>query len=124
MSKPLIDTKAILFEGVLTEIIWGQRNPQYRSVDFSVYNPTTTQIDQEGTLKEQISLYLCWCGGMAASDKTNNTGNSNDILIRRNQIVHALLTRMTREQLNYPALIVLANDYQTALPKTTRLVCV
>ena len=83
------------------------------------YNPTATQIDQEGTLKEQIALYLCWCAGVAASDKANKTGlfTSNAVLTRRNMIVTTIYNRMTREQPHYPALIVLANDYQKAINK-------
>ena len=119
MAQPIMDTKTTLFEGVLTEFNWGQRNQQYRSVNFTQYNPTSQQIDQEGTLKEQIALYICWCASIAASDRANGTGtfSTNDILTQRNMIVTALYTRMTREQPNHPALIVLANDYQNAVNK-------
>ena len=126
MAQSLMDTKATLFEGVIIEFDWGQRGPKYRTVDITKYQPTSSQIDQEGTLKEQMALYLCWCGGVAASDKANNTGyfTSNDILTRRNQYVHALLTRTMREQPNHPALIVLANDYKKAVEKAKGLVSV
>ena len=119
MAQPIMDTKLTLFEGVLTEINWGQRNQQYRSVDYSLYNPTAAQVDQEGTLKEQIALYICWCASVAASDRANKTSifSSNEILTRRSTIVSALLTRMSREQPNHPALIILANDYNNAVQK-------
>ena len=124
MSKTIMDTKATLFEGVIAEFNWGQREPRYRLVDISTYNPTSTQIEQEATLKEQIALYLCWCGGIAASDKVNSTGHftSEPVLARRNQYVLALLNRMTREQPNHPALIVLANDYKKAVERAQGLV--
>ena len=119
MSKPIMDAKITLFEGVLTEFNWGQRNPIYRSVDMAQYNPTETQVDQEGTLKEQIALYLCWCAWVASSDKANQTNHfkSNAILTRRNMIVTAILNRMTREQAHHPALVVLAKDFQNAVNK-------
>ena len=119
MAQPIMDAKITLFEGVLTEFNWGQRDPVYRTVDLSQYNPTEHQINQDGTLKEQIALYLCWCAKVAASDKANKTAHfaSHTVLARRNMIVTAILNRMTREQAHHPALFVLANDYQNAIKK-------
>ena len=119
MTKPTMDAKITLFEGVLTEFQWGQRDPVYRTIDMTNYNPTELQIDQEGTLKEHIALYLCWCAGVAASDKANKTGHfaSVPVLTRRNMIVTAIFNRMTREQPHHPALVVLANDFQNAINK-------
>ena len=114
-----MDTKTTLFEGILTEFNWGHRNAQYRSINYSLYNPTADQVNQEGTLKEQIALYICWCASVAASDRANKTAifASPEILTRRNMIVSTILARMMREQPNHPALIVLANDYNNAVLK-------
>ena len=119
-----MDAKATLFEGVLIEFNWGQRNQQYRSLDLSAYTPSAERISKEGTLSEQIALYLCWCAHITATDKSRNTGHftSQPSLVLRNQCVHAILNRMAIDQPNHPALIVLANDCQLAVQKAQGLV--
>ena len=124
MAKPTMDAKATLFEGILIEFNWGQRNHQFRSLDISSYTPNPDRISQEGALKDQIALYLLWCSHIAGLDKTNKTAifTSVNVLTLRNNCVHAILNRMQNEQPNHPALIVLGNDCQIAIKKAQGLV--
>ena len=124
MARPSMDAKATLFEGILTEFDWGQQSHQFRSLDLKAFSPTANAMLQEGTLKNQIALYLTWCAYIVATDKANQTDvfRAQATLVLRNSCVHAILTRMTNEQPNHPALIVLGNDCQRAIQKAQGLV--
>ena len=117
-----MDTKNKLFEGVLTEFNWGQQLPQHRITNLNEYQPTVEYIEQEGALKSHIATYLNWCGGVAHSDKNNQTAlfNSPNVLSKRNTIATALFNRLARERPNHPALIVLARDWEKELEKQKR----
>ena len=119
-----MDAKATLFEGILIEFDWGQHSQQFRSLDLKSFSPSADAITQEGTLKDQIALYLTWCAYIVATDKANQTDlfRAQETLVLRNSCVHAILNRMTNEKPNHPALIVLGNDCQRAILKAQGLV--
>ena len=119
-----MDAKATLFEGILIEFDWGQHSQKYRALDLKGFVPLPDTILQEGTLREQIALYLTWCAYLVTTDKANKTDvfRAPETLARRNACVHAVLNRMTNEKPNHPALIVLGNDCQRAILKAQGLV--
>ena len=117
-----MDTRAKLFEGVLTEFNWGQLLSQHRITNLKDYNPTVHSIDTEDKINAHISVYLNWCGGVAHHDKANNTKHfsSPDVLTKRNTIVNAILARLAREKPKHPSLIVLAKDWEKELLEQQR----
>ena len=111
-----MEGKAVLFEGIMLEINWGQKQAKYRVSDPAQYNPSLESIRSEETVKGHMARYLNWCGLMAQIDKTQKTAHfsSPAVLAKRNTLVLAFIERLTAEQPNHPALIVLGKDIHMA----------
>ena len=111
-----MEGKAVLFEGIMLEINWGQKKAQYRVPNPAAYNPTDESIRTEDTINGHIARYLNWCGLMVQIDKTQNTAHftSPACLTKRNKLILAFIERLTAEKPNHPALIVLGKDLHAA----------